>query len=58
MNNELRKIYTNCRLYGKIIFRTGFHTKNGFLLFIDIQYNGETHEFKLLNGEVLNMTKF
>ena len=38
MNNELRKIYTNCRLYGKIIFRTGFHTKNGFLLFIDILF--------------------
>lgn len=34
MNNKLRKIYTNCRLYGKIIFRTGFHTKNGFLLLL------------------------
>ena len=57
MNDELRKIYEDCRHYGEITFRTDFTTKNGYLSFIDIHYNGENYEFKLLNGEVLSMVK-
>ena len=57
MNDELRKIYEDCRRYGEIIFRTNFTTENGYLTFIDIQYNGENYEFKMLNGEVLSMVK-
>ena len=52
MNDELRKIYEDCRRYGEITFRTNFTTENGYLTFIDIQYNGENYEFKMLNGEV------
>ena len=58
MNEELRKIYEDCRHYGKITFRTDFATVNGYLTFIGIQYNGENYEFKMLNGEVLSMVKF
>ena len=58
MNDELRKIYEDCRHYGKITFRTDFTTEKGYLTFIDIHYNGENYEFKLLNGEVLSMVKF
>ena len=58
MNDELRKIYDDCRHYGEITFRTDFTTKNGYLTFIDIKYNGENYEFKMLNGEVLSMVKF
>lgn len=57
MNDELRKIYEDCRCYGEITFRTNFTTANGYLTFIDIQYNGENYEFKMLNGEVLSMVK-
>ena len=57
MNDELRKIYKDCRRYGEITFRTNFTTANGYLTFIDIQYNGENYEFKMLNGEVLSMVK-
>lgn len=57
MKDELRKIYNECRLYGNITFRTDFTTENGYLTFIDIQYNGENYEFKMLNGEVLSMVK-
>lgn len=58
MKDELRKIYNECRLYGEITFRNDFTTKDGYLTFIDIHYNGENYEFKLLNGEVLSMEKF
>ena len=58
MNDELRKIYDDCRHYGEITFRTDFPTVNGYLTFIGIQYNGENYEFKMLNGEVLSMVKF
>ena len=58
MNDELRKIYDDCRHYGEITFRTDFNTVNGYLTFIGIQYNGENYEFKMLNGEVLSMVKF
>lgn len=58
MNDELRKIYEDCRHYGEITFRTDFPTVNGYLTFIGIQYNGENYEFKMLNGEVLSMVKF
>jgi len=58
MNDELRKIYEDCRHYGEITFRTDFNTVNGYLTFIGIQYNGENYEFKMLNGEVLSMVKF
>ena len=58
MNDELRKIYEDCRHYGEITFRTDFNTVNGYLTFIGIQYNGENYEFKMLNGEVLSMAKF
>ena len=58
MNDELRKIYEDCRHYGEITFRTDFATVNGYLTFIGILYNGENHEFKMLNGEVLSMVKF
>ena len=58
MNDELRKIYEDCRHYGEITFRTDFTTEKGYLTFIDIQYNGENYEFKMLNGEVLSMVKF
>ena len=58
MNDELRKIYEDCRRYGEITFRTDFTTVNGYLTFIDILYNGENYEFKMLNGEVLSMVKF
>ena len=58
MNDELRKIYEDCRHYGEITFRTDFATLNGYLTFIGIQYNGENYEFKMLNGEVLSMVKF
>ena len=57
MNDELRKIYEDCRRYGEITFRTNFTTENGYLTFIDILYNGENYEFKMLNGEVLSMVK-
>ena len=57
MNDELRKIYEDCRHYGDITFRTGFTTEKGYLTFIDIHYNGENYEFKMLNGEVLSMVK-
>ena len=46
MNNKLRKIYTNCRLYGKIIFCIFFYTKTAFLIFIVVLYNGVTYDFK------------
>ena len=58
MKDELRKIYEDCRRYGEITFKTDFTTEKGYLLFIDIQYNGENYEFKMLNGEVLSMEKF
>ena len=58
MKDELRKIYEDCRRYGEITFRTDFTTEKGYLTFIDIQYNGENYEFKMLNGEVLSMEKF
>ena len=58
MNEKLRRFYNECRLYGEITFRTDFTTEKGYLSFIDIQYNGENYEFKMLNGEVLSMVKF
>ena len=58
MNDELRKIYEDCRHYGEITFRTDFNTVNGYLTFIGILYNDENYEFKMLNGEVLSMVKF
>ena len=57
MKDELRKIYNECRHYGDITFRTDFTTESGYLTFIDIHYNGENYEFKMLNGEVLSMVK-
>lgn len=57
MNDNLRKIYDDCRHYGEITYRTGFSTNNGYLTIITFNYDNHSYTFKMFNGEILDMTK-
>lgn len=57
MNDKLRKIYDDCRHYGVIYYRTDFKTDSGYLTVITFDYDNHSYTFKMLNGEILDMTK-
>ena len=57
MKDKLRKIYDDCRHYGEIYYQTDFKTDSGYLTIITFDYDNHSYTFKMLNGEILDMTK-